>query len=118
MRKESELGGRKLLRGIVRREIYMYLYSNDLIYGVRMNTFAAKVHAATLARRNTMTLVSHHFTILLAAFCNCRSIRRMSEPSQLICRSVTYSEACEGDKHVKCERYDRLKCDEQCKNIA
>ncbi|GFT42981.1 hypothetical protein TNCV_1615461 [Trichonephila clavipes] len=79
---------------------YGNLYSTDAYFGVGMNTpFAAKVHAATLARRNTMTVVVAPFYNVV---CNCRSIMRMSEPSQLICRSSTYSEACiEGDKTSK-----------------
>ncbi|GFX07163.1 hypothetical protein TNCV_2423681 [Trichonephila clavipes] len=36
---------------------YGKLYSTDAYFGVGMNTpFAEKVHAATLARRNTMTV--------------------------------------------------------------
>ncbi|GFV24360.1 hypothetical protein TNCV_199021 [Trichonephila clavipes] len=56
MRKESEPAVEELLRGIVRRELREFVY-HGCVFRVGMNTpFAAKVHAATLARRNTMTV--------------------------------------------------------------
>ncbi|GFX80411.1 hypothetical protein TNCV_177501 [Trichonephila clavipes] len=49
-------GGRKLLQESYVGN-YGNLYITDAYLGGRMNTpFAAKVHAATLARRNTMTV--------------------------------------------------------------
>ncbi|GFT42909.1 hypothetical protein TNCV_1635101 [Trichonephila clavipes] len=84
---------RKLLRGIVRRELREFVY-HGCVFRVGMNTpFAAKVHAAAL---------------LLAKYYDrwCRTIfdvvnsslqlpfnHAHVEPSQLICRSSTYSEA-------------------------
>ncbi|GFV22817.1 hypothetical protein TNCV_306421 [Trichonephila clavipes] len=57
MRKESEMfGGRKLLRGIVRRELREFVYHGCVFRGRDEYPVCGKVHAATLARRNTMTV--------------------------------------------------------------
>ncbi|GFT31876.1 hypothetical protein TNCV_1052271 [Trichonephila clavipes] len=82
---------------------YGNLYITDAYVGGRDEfPFAAKVHAATIARRNTMAVGVAPFYNVVDGSLNCRSIRRMSEPSQLIGRSSTHSEACiEGDKMFK-----------------
>ncbi|GFT03554.1 hypothetical protein TNCV_2986751 [Trichonephila clavipes] len=48
--------GRKLLRGIVRRELREFVYHGCVFRGRDEYPVCGKVHAATLARRNTMTV--------------------------------------------------------------
>ncbi|GFT53927.1 hypothetical protein TNCV_3443781 [Trichonephila clavipes] len=77
---------------------YGNLYITDAYFGVRMNTpFAAKVHAAILARRNTMTVGVAPFYNVVDGSLQLPELKMHVEPSQLItARSSTYSEACIG----------------------
>ncbi|GFX25567.1 hypothetical protein TNCV_4064201 [Trichonephila clavipes] len=81
---ESEPAVENYLRGIVRRELRGFVYHGCVFRG-RMNIPACgKVHAATLARRNTMTVgVAPFFNVVDGSLQLPFNQACMSEPSQL-----------------------------------
>ncbi|GFU84900.1 hypothetical protein TNCV_3314021 [Trichonephila clavipes] len=93
MRKESEPAVENYSEESYVGNYGEFVYHGCVFRGRDEHPVCGKVRSNSCSQKYYDRWCRTIFIMLLTAVCNCRSIVHV-EPSQLICRSSTYSEAC------------------------